>query len=80
VFSAFFGLIISCFTAWLVALATYWLGAKVCTTVMSHTRLLPLYQGFRVRPSGLLSPVKSMGSKIEGRSVQVNDPLRRVDG
>ena len=73
-FSAFFGLIISCFTAWLVALATYWLGAKVCTTVMSHTRLLPLYQGFRV------SPVKSMGSKIEGRSVQVNDPLRRVDG
>ena len=27
------------------------------TTVASHTRLLPLYQRFRVRPSGLLSSV-----------------------
>jgi len=48
------------------ALTTQWPGAKVFTTVTFHTRLRPLYQGVKVKPSGLLpSPVKPMGSKAE---------------
>jgi len=54
-----------------------WLSAKVSTTVASHTRLLPLYQGFRVKPSGLLlSLVRPTGSRTEGRPMWVNDHLR----
>jgi len=42
-------------------------------------RLLPLYQEFRVRPSGhLLSSVKPRGSKTNRRPMQVNDLLRMV--
>ena len=42
--------------------------SKVSTTVASHTRLRPLYQGPKVRPSGLLpSLVRPTGSKVEGR-------------
>jgi len=48
----------------------------VSTTVVSHTRLLPLYQGFRVKPSGLLSFVRPTGSRTEGRPMRVNDRLR----
>ena len=44
---------------------------------MSHTRLLPLCQGFRVRPSGLLSFVRPTGSRTEGRPMWVNDRLRK---
>jgi len=47
------------------------------TTVSSHTRLRPLYQGPKVRPSGLLpSFVRPTGSKVEGRPMRVNDLLR----
>jgi len=45
-------------------------------TVASHIRLLPLYQGFRVKPSGLLSLVRPTGSRTEGRPMRVNDRLR----
>jgi len=49
----------------------------VSTTVASHTRLTPLYQGPKVRPSGLLPSLdKPTGSKVEGRPMQVNDLLR----
>ena len=53
-----------------------WLSAKVSTTVASHTRLLPLYQGFRVKPSGPLFFVRPTGSRTEGRPMRVNDRLR----
>ena len=54
-----------------------WPWAKVSTTVASHTRLRPLYQGPIVRPSGLLpSLVRPTGSKVEGRPMWVNDLLR----
>jgi len=49
----------------------------VFTTVVSHMRILPLYQGFKVKPSGLLpSFVKPTDSKVEERLTQVNDFLR----
>jgi len=44
---------------------------------VSHTRLRPLFQGPKVRPSGLLpSLVRPTGSKVEGRPLGVNDLLR----
>jgi len=49
---------------------------KRCQYVASHTRILHLYQGFRVRPSGLLSFVRPTGSRTEGRPMRVNDHLR----
>jgi len=43
----------------------------------THARLRPLYQGPKVRPSGLLlSLVRPTGSKVEGRPMRVNDLLR----
>jgi len=51
-----------------------WFTAKVSTTVASHMRLSPLYQGFKVKSSGLLpSPVKPTGSKVEGRLMRANE-------
>ena len=41
--------------AWLVALAKKD-GAKVSEQVVSHTRILPLFQGTVVTPSGCLPP------------------------
>jgi len=56
---SFFSLSISCYTAWysgtdLVCdyVVTFCKGVHNCC-VPYNTRLLPLYQGFRVRPSGL---------------------------
>ena len=78
VFSAFVGLSINCYTAWfssadyIVALSE---GVHNCAA--SHTKPWPLLKGFRVNPSGLLPFfVKPMGSKTEGRPMQVNGPLR----
>ena len=47
------------------------------TTIASYTRLRPLYQGPKVKASGLLpSLVRPTGSKVEGRLMWVNDLLR----
>ena len=47
------------------------------TTVASHTRLQPLYQGPKVMPCGLLpSLVRPTSSQVEGRPMRVNDLLR----
>jgi len=49
----------------------------VSTTVASHTRLRPLYQGPKDNLSGLLSSFfRLTGSKVEGRLMWVNDLLR----
>jgi len=49
----------------------------VSTIVASYTKLRPLNQGLKVNPSGLFpSLVKLMGSKVEGRLMQVNDLFR----
>ena len=47
------------------------------TTVASHTRLRPLYQGPKLRPSGLLPSLdRPTGSKVEGGPMRVSDLLR----
>jgi len=58
-----------------IVASTSLLSTKASTTVASHTRLLPLSQGFRVKPSGLLSIVKPTGSRTEGRPTRVNARL-----
>ena len=79
VFPAFGGLSISCYTAWYSGtdyVVTFCQGVHNWT-VASHTRLLPLYQGFRIRPSGLLlSFFRPTGSRTEGRPMRVNDRMR----
>ena len=46
-------------------------------TVASHTRLRPLYQGPKVRPSSLLPSLDRLtSSKVEGRPMRVNVLLR----
>jgi len=55
------------------------LSAKVSITVTSHTRLLPLYQGFTVKPSGLLSFVRPTGSRTKRRPMRINDDHLRME-
>jgi len=76
-FLAFCSLSLCSWKAWLscnVFVVTPSKSVHKSTTVASHTRLRPLYQGPNVNPSGLLlHPVKPKGSNVEGRSMPVNN-------
>jgi len=71
--SAFVAVKLAC-----LAVSLQWPQAKVSTTIASHTRLRPMYQGPKVNPSSLLSFVRPTGSKVEWRLMRVNDLLSRV--
>jgi len=78
VFPAYVSISISCYTAWYSGtdyVVAFSKGINNCCVPYKVPASVPRVQG--QKPSGLLPFVKPMGSKIEGRPMQVND-LQRI--
>jgi len=61
------------------ALTMQWLRAKVSTTVVSYTRLRPLYHRLKLIYQASFHPLSTLtGAKVEGKLMQVNDLSRKV--